>query len=91
MRQILRLYDAGNMSKNVRLHFAEDITAAYECDMLDNLLKSIFAISKGNSGGKSTAVLISNSVKIPVLNCFGDVWCLNIVRIIKDCDCPCST
>ena len=33
---ILRLYDAGNMSKNVTLHFAEDITAAYECDMLEN-------------------------------------------------------
>lgn len=33
---ILRLYDAGNMSKNVTLHFAENITAAYECDMLEN-------------------------------------------------------
>ena len=38
---ILRLYDAGNVCKNVCLHVAENISAAYECDMLENELTPI--------------------------------------------------
>ena len=38
---VLRLYDAGNASKNVTLSFNENIKAAYECDMLENEMSPI--------------------------------------------------